>query len=156
LRERAEDVSVLAHFFLRRYARAVGRSVEEIEPESLARLLAYPWPGNVRELENVIQRALILSPGPVLVVPAGLVDRQLGAAPSREQAPRETADGALLESGGIEPFEQRVRQHVLDALERCGWRIEGERGAARDLGLHPNTLRSKMKRLGIRRPGPSS
>jgi transcriptional regulator with GAF, ATPase, and Fis domain len=64
------------------------------------------------------------------------------------------AKGAARKAGEIEPFDERVRQHVLAALERRAWRIEGEHGAARDLGLHPNTLRSKMKRLGIRRPDP--
>jgi PAS domain S-box-containing protein len=147
LRERPGDVPLLARSFVARHARALGRTVPRIEPESLERLESYPWPGNVRELDNVIQRALILSPGSELAVPPALVDRDLPAAAAAQPQTLRAQEAPAIES-----FDERMRRHVLAALERHGWRIEGAQGAAQALGIHPNTLRSRMKRLGIRRP----
>jgi DNA-binding NtrC family response regulator len=100
----------------------------------------------VRELENVIERALILSPGPVLEVDASLFE---GAPQSVRFAPPDTASGVDAAPATLAETE---RSHLLLALERCGWVIEGPRGAAKQLGLHPNTLRGRLKKLGLRRP----
>ncbi len=144
LRERAADVPLLARYFMEKYATKVGRRLDAIHPETLQRLLAYPWPGNVRELENVIERAVILSPGVELEVEAQLL--RTPAAPRAEKVePAARADGE------IESLDDLQRRHTLRALEQCNWVIEGPRGAALVLGLHPNTLRSRMKKMGLQR-----
>jgi DNA-binding NtrC family response regulator len=102
----------------------------------MERLLRYVWPGNVREVENVIERAVILSAGPELEVAMELLPA--AAAPA---AP--ASEGASL--------EQIERSHILAVLKRTNWRVDGPQGAARILKLHPNTLRSRMQKLGIRR-----
>jgi formate hydrogenlyase transcriptional activator len=104
-------------------------------------LVAYDWPGNVRELENVLERALILSPGKVLRLDDPLRAPVQGAAAPTAAAP--AADRS---------FDAVARDHVHAVLERCAWRINGPGGAAEVLAVHPNTLRSRMKRLGLARP----
>ncbi|HWC01564.1 MAG TPA: sigma 54-interacting transcriptional regulator [Methylomirabilota bacterium] len=146
LRERHEDIAQLAMFFLARFAKRFGKAVEAISRASLDRLLAYPWPGNVRELQNVIERAVVLADGPVLELGRGLLPASAG----RDDPPTPAA-GAPDPTESLDGVERR---HILVTLERVRWVIEGPQGAARILGLHPNTLRSRMERLGIRRPRP--
>jgi formate hydrogenlyase transcriptional activator len=145
LRERPEDIELIALHCLQRHARRAGRETPALPVETVERLRRYSWPGNVRELENVIERALILSPGNVLEIDPSLLERVPGvpvAAPSQAAA-------AAPDSSNLADVERR---HLLRALERCGWVIEGPRGAAQQLGLHPNTLRGRLKKLGLRRP----
>jgi formate hydrogenlyase transcriptional activator len=97
------------------------------------RLANYAWPGNVRELENVVERALILSPGPVLQA-----EETLDAATSRR----------------ADRLAEVEREHILHVLKRCEWRVDGAGNAAAILGLDPSTLRSRMQKLGINRPVP--
>jgi PAS domain S-box-containing protein len=138
LRARPDDLPMLVHFFVARFAARVGKRIERIDDDTMHLLRAYPWPGNVRELENVLERAVILAVGPVLEIDADLL-------PAPEPAqPAPPADGASLEA--VE------RNHILAVLQRARWVIDGPAGAARVLGLHPNTLRSRMKKLGIARP----
>jgi transcriptional regulator with GAF, ATPase, and Fis domain len=146
LREREGDIALLAHFFADRFARELGKRIECIEPEALERLLAYPWPGNVRELSNVIERAVVLAGGPRLDVAPELLP-QLVAARAQETAPPEPLPRA---SGRT--LEDMERGYIQDTLERAGWVIEGARGAAAALGMNASTLRSRMKKLGVRRP----
>ena len=101
--------------------------------------MAYAWPGNVRELENVIERALILSNGSTL-----RIEETLGASISAGAAQHDA-----------ERLDDVERAHIRRVLDECGWRVGGEGHAAERLGLHPNTLRSRMQKLGIRRPPPS-
>ncbi len=159
LRERPDDIELLAHYFLRRQARRVGRGIPRLSPASMERLRAYGWPGNVRELENVIERALIRSQGPVLELgselPARPPELRTGAGASVSAvAPPPPLDAAA--ARGPDPASTTLaevqRRHLLVTLERCNWVVEGPRGAAHQLGLHPNTLRSRLKKLGIRRP----
>jgi formate hydrogenlyase transcriptional activator len=155
LRERPGDIELLAHYFLQRHARRLGREVSRISAASLEQLRAYAWPGNVRELENAIERALILSPGPVLEIGDRLLP---GAAPplrapAPAPAPDATAAAANVAPSGDISLAEVERQHLLRVLESCHWVIEGPQGAGRRLGLHPNTLRSRLKKLGLRRPG---
>ena len=154
LRERNEDVPLLVHFFVSRFAAKIGRRIERVAEDTLERLAAYAWPGNVRELENVVERAVILSPGPALEVPpemlpaaapAPIVPSAAAAAAGAASAP-DPAPGE--EQDGLEGVERR---HIVATLRRTGWRIDGPRGAAAILKLHPSTLRSRMQRLGIRR-----
>jgi PAS domain S-box-containing protein len=141
LAARGEDVVLLAHYFAARSAAKLGKAIDSIAPETLAALRAYAWPGNVRELENVIERAVILCAGPVLAVDPLLLRVEVRPPPP---------------AAGVLTAAQHAREHILATLERCRWRIEGERGAAKTLGLHPNTLRSRMKKLGIQRAHESS
>jgi transcriptional regulator with GAF, ATPase, and Fis domain len=138
LRERVEDIALLASTLLRRIAARLGRSPPPaLGPEGLTQLESHLWPGNVRELENVLERALILSHGPVLVIPS--------LAP-----PIETP--ARVESGRrSESLAAFTRRHLEATLRACGGKIYGPDGAAARLGVPPSTLQSKMRRLGVRR-----
>jgi transcriptional regulator with GAF, ATPase, and Fis domain len=147
LRERQEDVSLLAHYFVDKHAARLGKRIEVIAPATLQQLRAYAWPGNIRELENVIERAVILSPATQLEVePATL----------RAPAPAPTAGPERVGGAAAMTMAEHERQHVLAALAQTRWVIDGPRGAAKLLGLHPNTLRSRMKRLGLERPHETS
>jgi formate hydrogenlyase transcriptional activator len=149
LRERTDDVALLAYYFADRFAREFGKRIERIPPEALARLLAYPWPGNVRELSNVIERAVVLARGPVLDIAAELLPGAPGAAPTPGQVP---VDASPPPAAYGQTLEEVERRQIQSTLERTGWVIEGERGAAAALGLNASTLRSRMKKLGIQRP----
>jgi len=148
LRERKSDIPQLVAFFLSRFSRKFGKSLTGVSQKTMERLMAYPWPGNIRELQNVIERAVVLMPGPVLMLdrdllPAATFQAVVGAGP-----PAESAAATDSPIGALDDIQRR---HIVDVLERTRGVIEGESGAARILKLHPNTLRSKMKKLGIRR-----
>jgi PAS domain S-box-containing protein len=141
LRERADDIPLLAQYFTTRAAAKLGKRITGIAPETLARMAAYPWPGNVRELENVIERAAILAPGPVLEIAPETLG---GAAPRSARAePREAPPDASL--------AEVERAHIAAVLRSTGGKVDGPDGAARLLGLRPSTLRSRLKKLGIAR-----
>jgi predicted ATPase/transcriptional regulator with GAF, ATPase, and Fis domain len=133
LRERPSDIPLLVAFVLDRLAKKLGKPLERVDRKGLERLVRYPWPGNVRELQNVVERAAILAPGPVVEIPPEL----LLATPEAQPA-----------SQTLEDIE---REHIASVLRATGGVVEGPRGAAGVLGLHPNTLRSRMKKLGIER-----
>jgi transcriptional regulator with GAF, ATPase, and Fis domain len=137
LRERREDLPLLVWYFISRYQGKLGKTIERIPERTMAAFLAYHWPGNIRELANVIERALILSPGATLIV-----DETLGAStPCSPDLP------------SAQPLEEIERAHIRAVLEACQWRIKGAGQAAERLGLPPSTLYSRMKKLGIaRRP----
>ncbi len=137
LRERDGDVRLLVAFFVSRLARKLGKPIQGVSTHAMARLAAYAWPGNVRELQNVIERAAILATGPVLDVDVGPPGLR---APSVVGAAAGPADDRL---------DDVQRAHIVSVLETTGGVIEGDKGAAGILGLHPNTLRSRMKKLGI-------
>jgi formate hydrogenlyase transcriptional activator len=135
LRERAEDIPLLVRYFAQKHARRMDRHIETIPAEEMDSLARYHWPGNVRELENLIERAVILSRGPVLHVP--LPDERLsGEAPSATSVTLEAAE----------------RDHILRALRDTNWVIAGPHGAAARLGMKRTTLQSRMAKLGISRP----
>jgi PAS domain S-box-containing protein len=143
LRERKSDLPLLAHYFLNKYAAKIGRAIECVSPAALDRLSAYHWPGNIRELENIIERAVILADGPCLEIGPDV----LQVAPVANSTTPGTPD---FSDTGV-TLSESERQQILFALERTKWVIDGPRGAAKILGLHPNTLRSRMKKLGIAR-----
>jgi formate hydrogenlyase transcriptional activator len=150
LRGRRPDIPQLAMFFLSRSARKHGRPIEAIAQEALDLLMRYDWPGNVRELQNFIERAVVLCRGPVLTLDPGL----LPAIAAHEAEVGEHAVAAVATAAGANPDTTLLeieRRHILSVLDQARWVIEGPKGAARVLGLHPNTLRSRMKKLGIRR-----
>jgi PAS domain S-box-containing protein len=146
LRARREDIPQLVRHFVGRHAARVGRRIAHIPPDALRLLVDYEWPGNVRELEHVIERAVILSLGPDLCVTLEML-RILpitGVLQPEAQTTRPTAPAD-------ESLDDVERQHIASVLKQTGWRIEGSTGAARVLGLNPSTLRSRMKKLRIRR-----
>jgi formate hydrogenlyase transcriptional activator len=141
LRERREDVRALGGHFLSRHAAAMHRRPPTVPEDVWRTLETYPWPGNVRELENFIQRALILSPGPELVLP------ELPGGAARAAAPEPTA-----EPPG--KFDDEVRALIERALSHAGGRVYGPAGAAHLLGLRPTTLQGKMKKYGVEPSAP--
>jgi PAS domain S-box-containing protein len=139
LRERTGDIPLLVHFLVNRFATRIGKRIEGVARETMKRLIAYPWPGNIRELENILERAVILANTPALEIGADI----LQSMPVVEATETPVAASATL--------EEMEKNHILIVLQQTAWVIDGPRGAARILGLHPNTLRSRMKKLGIRR-----
>jgi formate hydrogenlyase transcriptional activator len=138
LRERRDDIARLVRHFAQKVARRMGRQIETIPARAMDALVQYPWPGNVRELENVIERAVILSPGPAL---------HLNLADLKAAAPAETPPGTAVTLADAE------RDHILGVLRETGWVLGGPNGAAARLAMKRTTLQSKMKKLGIARPG---
>jgi PAS domain S-box-containing protein len=152
LRERAADIPLLVSFFLQRFAKKFGRPVKRVADDTIQRLVRYTWPGNIRELQNVIERAILLSPGDTLTLAPDFGPPQFttpGLTTGKEQSVAPTAP-ATANSGSLEEVERR---HIESVLAQANWMIEGERGAAKILNLNPSTLRSRMKNLGIKRPG---
>jgi transcriptional regulator with GAF, ATPase, and Fis domain len=147
LRERVEDVALIASVFAKRFAHRLGRRIEPLSQECIQRLLAYSWPGNVRELMSVIERAVITSRDGRLNL-----DRAL----PESVGPALTTPAASDESGTrihtAQQLEELERQNLLRALESTGWRVAGEHGAAQLLGMNASTLNSRLKALGISRP----
>ena len=148
LRERDGDVALLAEFFADRFAREFGKRIERIARDALERLFAYPWPGNVRELSNVIERAVVLARGPQLEIAPELLSQAISAAADAARA----APQLMADRSEAITLQEIERRHIEETLERTGWVIEGERGAAEALGMSASTLRSRMKKLGVRRP----
>jgi formate hydrogenlyase transcriptional activator len=153
LRERAADIPLLVRSFLLRFARQAGRPIRDVTPEAMDALVGYRWPGNVRELQNVIERSVVLSRGPLLDLDA-LPDLSDGGlyAYSDDGANANTPSPVIPIRGPARTIDEVERGYVAEVLTETSWVIEGERGAARRLGLHPNTLRSRLKRWGLARP----
>jgi transcriptional regulator with GAF, ATPase, and Fis domain len=148
LRERGEDVVMLAERFAGTFSRSLGWSAAALGPADIRRLCSYGWPGNVRELQNVIERAVITSPDKRhLNLERALPDS--APAPLPGAAPSPPASDRVLTAAELREFE---RENLLRALELSGWKVSGSGGAADRLGMRPNTLGSRMKALGIRRP----
>jgi transcriptional regulator with GAF, ATPase, and Fis domain len=146
LRERGDDVIILAEELARQFARRMGRHVEPLTPGMATRLKAYAWPGNVRELQNVVERAVITARDGRLNL-----DRALPAS-GPDAAASFAADAAAAPVLTAEDMSRIERENIVRALDRTEWRIAGEAGAARLLGVAPSTLSSRMKALGVRRP----
>jgi len=140
LRERAQDISLLIHFFAHRFAQQMKKPIKTIPADTIARLTAYSWPGNIRELQNLIERAVILSRGSVLEVPLGEL----------KQATNEVLANQL----GPITLEAVEREHIMKVLREAGWVIGGNAGAAARLGINRTTLNNRMRKLGITRPRP--
>jgi PAS domain S-box-containing protein len=132
LRERVEDIPLLAWRFVEEFSKSFGKRIDTISKESLAALQQYSWPGNIRELRNVIERAMITATGPRLTISLPTASGQ-----------------SIRRSGKLVDVE---REHIRSVLERTGWRIRGTGGAADRLGLKPTTLETRMAKLGLRRP----
>jgi PAS domain S-box-containing protein len=136
LRQRVEDIRLLVNFFVARFNKKIGKQIETISPKTLESLEKYDWPGNVRELESVVERAVILSRGSALHVedlyPAlATIDETIGR--------------------DLKTLVDLEREHILQALQKTNWRVEGKNGAAFILDMNPSTLRARMRKFGIQR-----
>src|SRR5262245_55531534 len=138
LRERRDDIPKLARHFTQRFARRMGRRIENIPAAVMDALVRYPWPGNIREMQNVIERAVILSRGPEL---------EISLSEFKHQAKVASADFSSAPS----TLEEAEPEHILRALGETNWIIGGQVGAAFKLGMKRTTLQSKMSKLGIAR-----
>jgi len=135
LRERKDDIPLLVRHFIQKYSAKIGKQIEvEVPPQVMDSLQSYHWPGNVRELENVIEHAVIISRGSQL---------ELGHWLPRKDAPSPKST--------VTTLAEIERAHIINVLERTHWRVSGKQGAAEILGLKPQTLFSRMKKLGIKR-----
>jgi formate hydrogenlyase transcriptional activator len=133
LRQRKGDIPLMVQAFIGRYSKKLGKQITSIQKETMNTLQEYPWPGNVRELESIIERAVILCPGPVLQIADKL---EISSPPM---------------SSAIRTLEEMERNQIHKILSETRWRIEGKDGAAAILGLHPSTLRARMHKFGILR-----
>jgi formate hydrogenlyase transcriptional activator len=137
LRDRLEDIPVLAWHFARKFAQRMNKQIQKIRAEDMEALTQYDWPGNVRELQNLMERSVILSSGPVLHLPVPYLSRT-----ARNTAPK------------MRTLAEAEREHILQALQENDWVIGGRDGASAQLGVKRTTLLDKMRRLGISRPKP--
>jgi PAS domain S-box-containing protein len=134
LREREGDIPLLVQYFVHKFAANFGKKIDRISERMMAGLQRYQWPGNIRELEHVIERAVILSEGSELE-PIEWLSQPNGKAGAAK----------------TQTLEEIERQHIVDVLDQTNWRVSGEKGAAKILGLNPTTLEARMKKLGIER-----
>jgi formate hydrogenlyase transcriptional activator len=137
LRERPEDIPLLVQHFVREAARRANKTIDTIPCETTEALIQYQWPGNIRELENVIERAVILSPSSVLHVPERDLQSRITAGHDSEK---------------LQTLADVEREHIRAILKDTRWVMAGSTGAAARLGINRSTLYHRMKKLGIVRP----
>jgi formate hydrogenlyase transcriptional activator len=140
LRERPEDIPILVRHFAQQFSRRMNKTIDTIASETMRALIRYPWPGNIRELQNLIERAVILSAGPVLKIDPSELKQQAAANGNVLPAKQDT-------------LEEAERKHILAVLEDSNWVLGGPNGAASRLGLKRSTLQFRMRKLGLSRPG---
>jgi formate hydrogenlyase transcriptional activator len=137
LRERKSDIPLLVNFFLSKFGKKLGKEVRGVSQKSMDSLLHYDWPGNVRELQNIVERAVVLASGPIVQIDEAMM-----------------RSGETVQESGLDTLENAERTHILRALDETRWVVHGKKGAAEILGINPSTLRSRMEKLGIKRPAP--
>ena len=150
LREREEDIGMLASFFIDKFSQRMGRTIQPLSRLDIELLKSYHWPGNVRELQNVIERAVITSQNNRLELESMLTMSHKNTGSARIHAPPSTTPSRLLTLNDMQKLE---RDNLIAALKATGWRVSGKNGAASLLGMNPSTLASRMKKLDIKRPG---
>jgi formate hydrogenlyase transcriptional activator len=149
LRERPDDIPLLVRHFVQQFSRQLGKIIDAIPSETMSALTRYPWPGNIRELQNVIERAVILSSGPVLNVRSD--DLRPATQPVAQPASTNGHSPVVAPTQNMRAaLEEAERQQILAALEQTNWVVAGPDGAAARLGLKRSTLQSRMQKLGIR------
>ncbi len=131
LRDRVEDIPLLAKYFIQKYMNRTGKKIRVLNEKTIDTLKTYSWPGNIRELENIMERSVILTAGDNLQIPRNLFENKINLAKTHVS------------------LEEMERNYIIEILNFTSWRIGGSKGAAKILGLHPNTLRSRMIKLGI-------
>jgi len=137
LRERREDIPMLVQYFVDKYAKRLKKPIEGIHSDTRERLIQYPWPGNIRELENIIERGVILCDSRVLTI---------------EEDWASPTNATVSHSEQLETLEEMERNYIFKVLQQTRWVIGGKKGAAEILNLHPNTLRGRLIKLGIKKP----
>lgn len=137
LRERKDDIPLLVNFFLSKFGKKLGKDVRGVSQKSMDNFLHYDWPGNVRELQNIVERAAVLASGPIVQIEESMV-----------------GSGEIARESAVDTLENAERNHILRALNETHWVVHGKKGAAEILGINPSTLRSRMEKLGIKRPAP--
>ena len=135
LRDRNGDIPLLVNLFLSKFGKKLGRQVRGVSQKAMESMTNYNWPGNVRELQNVVERAVVLAGGPIVDVDDSMIQSH-GAIPNP----------------AMDTLERMEREHILRVLAATHWVIHGQKGAAEILGINPSTLRSRMNKLGIKRP----
>jgi formate hydrogenlyase transcriptional activator len=152
LRERRSDIPQLVAFCVSRFSKRFGKKIDGVSRESMEKLMNYPWPGNIRELQNVIERAVILSAEPTLRLDRDLmpVSASTKGIETPETDVPEQRQADLKPPTLLPTLEEVDRNHILTALQHAGGVVDGPKGAARILNLHPNTLRHRMSKLGIK------
>ncbi len=140
LRDRPSDIPVLVDFFLDRLGKKLGKSIKGVTEEAMKRMIQYSWPGNIRELQNCIERAAIVAQEPVMNV----------------ELINDHETGSRLTTDNLDKLEYIERELILKALKDCNWQIGGNNGAANRLGRPPSTIRDRVKKLGIEKPGETS
>ncbi|MDD2582861.1 MAG: helix-turn-helix domain-containing protein [Desulfuromonadaceae bacterium] len=134
LRQRREDIPLLVKHFVAKFNAKIGKKIETVSKDTLNALQEYHWPGNVRELENIIERAVIISPGSTLQVL-----EQFDTTKKAEEPPRQE----------VKTLIELEHDQIVQMLQKTGWRIEGKNGAAVLLGLNSSTLRARIRKYGI-------
>jgi formate hydrogenlyase transcriptional activator len=152
LRERRSDIPQLVAFYVSRFSKRLGKKIDGVSRESMEKLMNYTWPGNIRELQNVIERAVILSVDPTLRLDRDLMS--VASSTKRMETPEtdvpEQRQEDFKSQNPLLTLEEVDRNHILTALQHAGGVVDGPKGAARMLKLHPNTLRHRMTKLGIK------
>jgi formate hydrogenlyase transcriptional activator len=138
LRERKQDIPLLVKYFAKKYISSLGKDIKSIDENKIDRLKEYSWPGNIRELENIVERAVILSTGDMLEINENLIGSL------------SLFDMISHEKDNLFSLEDIEREHIIKVLNQTDWQINGEKGAAKILGINPNTLRARMTKLGIK------
>jgi transcriptional regulator with GAF, ATPase, and Fis domain len=138
LRDRKDDIPLLVKHFCQKHEGKIGKKVSDIHPKVMDALVAYDWPGNIRELENIIERAMILSRDNSLEYGEWV--------PTQKIEPGKT-------SASTTKLEDVEKEHIIEVLKKTNWKVSGEKGAAKILGLNPTTLEARMKKMGIKREG---
>lgn len=146
LRDRSEDIPLLVNKFVTRANERFARTLEGVSEASMQRLIRYAWPGNIRELQNVIDRTVILSQGKLLEVPPGLLPEHSEYNNNQQQDSADVSD----KKDDLRPLQDVEREHIERVVRACHGKISGDNGAAMLLAMHPNTLRSRMVKLGIK------
>lgn len=137
LRERKEDIPLLVNHFCQKHEGKIGKKITEIQPKVMEALMNYNWPGNIRELENIIERAMILSKNETLEYGEWV--------PAQKDQPSNTSTASAIKLQDVE------KEHIIEVLKKTNWKVSGEKGAAKILGLNPTTLEARMKKMGIKR-----
>jgi transcriptional regulator with GAF, ATPase, and Fis domain len=150
LRERREDIPQLVSFFVNRLNQKLGRKIDIVSQSTMDALQQYNWPGNIRELQNVIERAFIVSEGNRLELADNLAIGDRDITPTAEPEQKEATPP--FSNNQYRKLIDLEREYITEVLKKTYWRIEGKDGAAVILGMNPNTLRSRMRKLGIKRP----
>jgi formate hydrogenlyase transcriptional activator len=152
LRERRSDIPQLVAFCISRFSKRLGKKIDGVSRESMENLMNYPWPGNIRELQNIIERAVVLSAGPTLgldrdLMPVAASTKGMEGPATDSPEHRQTNLGS---PNPLPTLDEVDRNHIIAALQHAGGVVDGPKGAARILNLHPNTLRHRMDKLGIK------